>query len=164
MCPDSKRICCRRNTPILIPEVHLMHMCANSSMWGWWTLFAALNPVSIHPLDVPLTECEGVAYQWGRVSSEARGTAGRSNSQCLLRNVYCGARVFRSCGLLRGQMADRGGWGMASFLVGRWGWGDRGVWHCLLQKPIKDLPPLSQPPCHLHFLQAFCVYLMCCHL
>ena len=124
-------------------QVHLVHMHTDGGMWGWWTLSAALNLASIYPLDAPQLNVKGLnigrdhlLWSWEH--------SWRGRLHCLA----CRIRDFRPCGLLRGQMGHGGGQGMANFLVGRWGWGCGGVWHCSPQKPIKILWLWA---CHCHF-------------
>ena len=35
------------------PQVYFAHMCADHSMWGWWSLFATFNLASVHSFDAP---------------------------------------------------------------------------------------------------------------
>ena len=136
---DWKRICCRRGTPTSLPSAP----CAHAHRW--W-LVRLMDPLcSPQPGICTPNWCHPSWIQRGCMlagiaSSEAGRTAGEAYSIAWT----AGFRDFGSCGFLRGQMGDAGGWGMASFLVGRWGgryW--RGV-TLLPSEAHKNLPP-SEP-------------------
>ena len=128
-------------------QVHLAHMHTDGDTWGWWTLFAALNIAPIHPLDTPKLNAKGL-----HVGRDCLSWSWKDSWRGRLNCLVCRIRDFRSCRLLRGQMGDGSWWGMANFLVGRWGWRYGGVWHCPPQKPIKTLS-LWACHCHFHFPQ-----------
>ena len=100
-------------------QVYPTHVSANGSIRGWWALPATLNLTSVHSFDAPQLNMKGLHVSRDLSLSKTEGVSWRGRFQCLL----CRNRGFRFLGLLRGQMGNGGGRGMASLLRRRWGCG-----------------------------------------
>ena len=156
-CQGWRRICCRGDTLTPPPSLACTHVCK------WWHERLMGPPCNPQP-DIcilswcPPTDYKGVACWQGSLPLKLKGQLKR----LILVPVHR-TRSFRFLGLLRGWVEDGGRWGVADFLMRRWGWGHKGMQHCSPQEPIKTLHLWA---CHHHFhlfqatgLQMLCLYL-----
>ena len=132
-------------------QMHLPHMGANGCPWGWWALFAALNPALVNSLGAPQLNPERLhVSQYVTLGSwSSSWESGHSGWACRTWN-------FGSCGLLRGLLGNRG----TRAKVGSWQWRlwrkRVGAWGDSPQESIKTFClrshyslPKFPPPLHL---------------
>ena len=94
-------------------QVHLAFMCGDGGRWGWWALLTALNLAPVYLFDAPQLNMKGCILV-GMASSEAGGAAGEADFIAWSAGSETSGPVD--------SWGDGGGWGVADFLVRRWGW------------------------------------------
>ena len=116
------------------PQVYFSDMGTNSSPWGWWALFAALNLALVHSLGAPQLNSERLHVCW-YVSLWSWSGSWRGRHSGLAYRIW----DFRSCGLLSRWLGTRGAGHKVGSFHRRLGKEGAGIWCDSSQESIETL-------------------------
>ena len=135
-------------------QMHLPDMGTDGCPWGWWALLAALNLALIDSFGAPQLNPERLhVSQYVALRSWSGSWKSRHGG------LACRTWNFRSCGLLRGLLGNRGTRAKAGLWWRRLGQERAGAWGDSPQKSIQTLHfrshyglPKFPPPSISNFL------------
>ena len=115
-------------------QMHLPHMSTDGCLWGWWALFAVLNPALVNSLGAPQLNPERLhVSQYVALRSWSGSWESRHGGWA------CRTWNFGSCGLLRRLLGNRGTRANVGSRWRRLGQERVGAWSDLPQKSIQTL-------------------------
>ena len=102
---EFRKVLAQEGHANLTPQVISVHMCTDSSLWGWWPLTATPHLAFINPLDAP--NCRQRSAMWAGMATSRAGTTseeGASDTNSTSLTAWAGTSGTVSSGSWGGSL------------------------------------------------------------